>query len=483
MPIDSNIALGVRPIEQPNMLGQMGQFMALRAAQQETEGYEGVKNALTGGMDASDPRLLQYGKRGIEAFKAAGEGKIKQLEAGKKQSEMLGNIFGGVMQDPSSGPAAVSQLLKMGVIKPEEAQQVMTQAGNDPEAWKKIAAPYYQQSIDSTKRFQDETERWKANLQATVTREGHGVQMRGQNMTAGTAEKALDFQKQKRNVIAGEGQFLNTDAYGNVYPVAQYGAVNGPNAPASPLPPAAAGNFLATQVAPQQPATNVNALNAPPGAPTVDNAAAMQNVPRPKEPIRQPVGVMKDGKAVFVKPEEAVGMQPASADAEKAARLQTQKVKDLSLTIKNLEDVTKPGGLISQSTGSGIGRAYDVGAGLFGQATEGAIATAKLAPIADMVLKMVPRFEGPQSDKDTQSYKEAAGQLANSSLPTKTRQEAGKEILRLMKEYKGQFVTDDMAKEGFGGAALTGEDKAAMDWANANPKDPRAAQIKQRLGG
>lgn len=34
-----------------------------------------------------------------------------------------------------------------------------------------------------------------------------------------------------------------------------------------------------------------------------------------------------------------------------------------------------------------------------------------------------------------------------------------------------------------GAPALTGEDKAAMDWANANPKDPRAAQIRQRLGG
>jgi hypothetical protein len=28
---------------------------------------------------------------------------------------------------------------------------------------------------------------------------------------------------------------------------------------------------------------------------------------------------------------------------------------------------------------------------------------------------------------------------------------------------------------------MTGEDKAALDWANANPKDPRSAQIKQRL--
>lgn len=197
MPIDPNIALGVRPVEQPNMLAQMGQVMALKAAQQEMEGYEGVKSALSGGMDASDPRLLQYGKRGIEAFKAAGEGKIKQLEAGKRQSELLGNIFGGVMQDPTSGPAAVDQLVKMGVIKPEEAQQVMAQAGNNPEAWKKIAAPYYQQSIDSTKRFQDETERWKAELQAKVTREGHGVQMAGHQMTAGAAANRLAFDKEK----------------------------------------------------------------------------------------------------------------------------------------------------------------------------------------------------------------------------------------------------------------------------------------------
>lgn len=29
---------------------------------------------------------------------------------------------------------------------------------------------------------------------------------------------------------------------------------------------------------------------------------------------------------------------------------------------------------------------------------------------------------------------------------------------------------------------MTGEDKAALDWANSNPRDPRAAQIKQRLG-
>jgi hypothetical protein len=30
--------------------------------------------------------------------------------------------------------------------------------------------------------------------------------------------------------------------------------------------------------------------------------------------------------------------------------------------------------------------------------------------------------------------------------------------------------------------AMSAPDKQALEWANANPKDPRSAQIKQRLG-
>lgn len=118
--------------------------------------------------------------------------------------------------------------------------------------------------------------------------------------------------------------------------------------------------------------------------------------------------------------------------------------RDIERTSKELDAITQEGGLIDQSTGSYIGKAVDVGARVFGQATSGDIASAKLKPIADMVLKMVPRFEGPQSDKDTQSYKEAAGQLADSTLPREIRKEAGKTILRLMRERKDQFATGEM---------------------------------------
>lgn len=132
---------------------------------------------------------------------------------------------------------------------------------------------------------------------------------------------------------------------------------------------------------------------------------------------------------------------PALVKQEQAEQNLT---RDITRTSKELAEITKDGGLIDQSTGSYAGKAVDVGARVFGYATEGDIASAKLKPIADMVLKMVPRFEGPQSDKDTQSYKEAAGQLADSTLPREIRKEAGRTILRLMKERKDQFVGEGM---------------------------------------
>jgi hypothetical protein len=148
-----------------------------------------------------------------------------------------------------------------------------------------------------------------------------------------------------------------------------------------------------------------------------------------------------------------IGGARPSAAAEKVAAQKVQLGKDLGFAITQLDEVTKDGGLIDQSTGSGAGRLVDIGAGFVGKATPGAIAIGKLAPIADLVLKMVPRFEGPQSDKDTKSYKEAAGQLADPTLPTEIRKAAGKTVLRLMRERKNQFVTTDMATEGTPAAA------------------------------
>ena len=155
------------------------------------------------------------------------------------------------------------------------------------------------------------------------------------------------------------------------------------------------------------------------------------------------------------------GAGKPSATFEKTTAQRKQLSNDLTTAINELTDITKDGGLIDQSTGSGAGRLVDLAAGFGGIATPGAIAIGKLQPVADLVLKMVPRFEGPQSNADTTSYKQAAAQLADPTLPAAIRKEAGKTVLRLMIKRKGQFVTQSMADEGMvpsGGAPAANVD-------------------------
>jgi len=139
-----------------------------------------------------------------------------------------------------------------------------------------------------------------------------------------------------------------------------------------------------------------------------------------------------------IKTETGAGKPSATFEKTRAVKAETQR--NLDEVISSLEDISKKGGLIDQSTGSGIGRGVDIAAGFFGQSTPGAEAIARLKPISDQVLKLVPRFEGPQSDKDTQSYREAAGQLGEPTLPSAVRKAAAKEILEIYKRRRDQFT-------------------------------------------
>jgi hypothetical protein len=153
-----------------------------------------------------------------------------------------------------------------------------------------------------------------------------------------------------------------------------------------------------------------------------------------------------DNQGNVIKKLDAAGKP--TAQYEKAVQAKKQSVLDLDRAITELDAATKDGGLIDKSTGSGAGALVDAAAGFIGSATHGSIAVGQMRPIYDLVLKMVPRFEGPQSDKDTASYEKAAGQLANPAVPNKQKKEAGKEILRLMKNRRGQFLSKDAVDAG-----------------------------------
>jgi len=143
----------------------------------------------------------------------------------------------------------------------------------------------------------------------------------------------------------------------------------------------------------------------------------------------------------------AVGPAATAAAEKKAAEeavarqaKEAATAKELDNAITEISAAAAPGGLISKSTGSGIGRAIDAAAAVVGTALPGATAGAQLAPIADLALKMVPRFEGPQSDADRAAYERAAGQLADTSIPRATRQAAAKEVVRLMQKRRNEFT-------------------------------------------
>ena len=156
------------------------------------------------------------------------------------------------------------------------------------------------------------------------------------------------------------------------------------------------------------------------------------------------------GNVTFVNPytgatvKELGGVGKPTATHEKTVAANKKLSLNLDEAITELEKATADGGLIDKSTGSGIGAGVDWAASLVGKATPGSIAVGAMKPIFDLVLKMVPRFEGPQSDKDTQTYKEAAGELANPNVPNERKKIAGREILRLMKARKGEFISKDV---------------------------------------
>jgi hypothetical protein len=150
----------------------------------------------------------------------------------------------------------------------------------------------------------------------------------------------------------------------------------------------------------------------------------------------------------------AVPEAGATTGAQETARLEarsaaTQRAEaaQLDTAISELQRISAPGGLLERSTGSGVGRLVDIAGEFIGVSSRAAQAAAALAPIADVVLKLVPRFEGPQSDRDTQSYRDAAGRLSDPTIPNETRLAAAREILRLMRNRRDQF------QFGEGGAA------------------------------
>jgi hypothetical protein len=94
MPINPNIALGVQPIQQTNMLGQVGQMMALKAASQDIQGNEALRDFYTKGGDATTPEgiralMAANPKMGMQILKGQSEMSARDVETQAKSLKSI----------------------------------------------------------------------------------------------------------------------------------------------------------------------------------------------------------------------------------------------------------------------------------------------------------------------------------------------------------------------------------------------------------
>lgn len=100
---------------------------------------------------------------------------------------------------------------------------------------------------------------------------------------------------------------------------------------------------------------------------------------------------------------------------------------------KSTLDLAEP--LIDVATGSMAGAARDKLAAVFGAAPDSAQAIAQLKVLQANLMTSMPRMEGPQSDRDVQLYREAAGQIGDPTVPADIKKAAVKTIRDIQNRY------------------------------------------------
>jgi hypothetical protein len=167
-----------------------------------------------------------------------------------------------------------------------------------------------------------------------------------------------------------------------------------------------------------------------------------------------------------------IGKSEVSKDREIAftADQVRQGLKEISP-----EDVKKASSVFGNLTGSGP---INYLAQQLGNEAVAAQTKINASSVMQILNNLPP---GPASDKDIEN--------AKSTFPGYGNQKALNEWIKNTRESLDRKVNSLNQKYGseswYGNTnlnALNTEDKAALDWANANPNDPRSAQIKQRLG-
>jgi hypothetical protein len=134
-------------------------------------------------------------------------------------------------------------------------------------------------------------------------------------------------------------------------------------------------------------------------------AAAQANEPAWVNDLER--GIQIDPRSGNTRPIMAGG-QPVGAKGE-------SKKAESAESAQAIVDLAKP--LIKKSTGSYSGAAWDQVMQGIGVSTSGADANAQLKVLQARLMTEQPRMEGPQSDRDVELYRQAAGEIGDPTIP------------------------------------------------------------------
>jgi len=219
--------------------------------------------------------------------------------------------------------------------------------------------------------------------------------------------------------------------------------------------------------------TNIGYASESPGAPLIDKNTGQVVVPDASGRITATRG--SGGTATAAAPAAAPAqsklpapptMNPGESPAAFAERTKAwsktyeKQFESQERNVKAAKDllpyVNEMKALIDKGTASGIGAIVDNAGNFFGYSTAGAEAIAAIAPLANKVLMGVERFEGPQSDQDVKSYKEAAGRLADPKVPAAQKQAAFNTIVEIMRRNAPDLNWDGVGKSSGSGTTSSG---------------------------
>lgn len=295
MPIDPNIALGVKPIEQTNMLGQLGQVMAIRQAQQGYESENALRNFYSQGGDtttAEGRRKLMAASpiTGMKLIGQQSEIAARDLGSTEKAIKLYKDQIGGVT-DSASAASLMTAVYSNPLTRPfvesmAPLDKALAAIPNDPaalEQWKRGFG------LTADKLFVDANTIATNQARIQAAGIGAGATMRGQDITDARAREQFQYNRDNPPLTAIQGSYQIPDpnAPGGFRQVEGFGGFNtrtGTVTPAQIRAPAAAPT-IANSLAALQPAPianpNVNALNsnfitsAAPASPVVPSASAV----------------------------------------------------------------------------------------------------------------------------------------------------------------------------------------------------------------